>query len=415
MKRLVRHLALALTMTACRSGAGGADAGPPAAALDFEAIDVEGGLDLATDLRFLPGGDELLVAGKDGGVTHLRLRGDRAERLGHFQVPGVYSRLDCGLISLALDPDFADNGYLYAGACASMTESAIVRLTFQPDDHAAIAATAVEILRAGDPAADRPWHNIGSIGFDSTGAMWALFGDKVQSDNGQDLDDDLGAVVRILPSRDRDRGGHEPAPDNPFLGMLDHDPDVYAYGLRSPWRGAVDSAGRLWIGDVGAHGAEEINVLAGPGDNFGWSIHEGPCTGGGCAGLRDPVAWWVHTDAASPYLLDDAEAVDTIARAGWVGIEPRPPAGTDDPYGGRLAGHMLFGDFCLGFVRGLAIDGDGAVVSDQHLGHLANASAWDQGPDGHLYATTFGQCQTDHLDPPPQESRLWRAVPAALR
>jgi Glucose / Sorbosone dehydrogenase len=408
----VRVAALAsLTLLAACGGQREAD-GP--FAFEFTAIEVEGGVAMATELRFLPGGDELLVASKDGRIAHLRLAGDRAERLGELRVPGVFSETDCGLISLALDPDFASNGFVYAGACASATESVILRLTFDPGGaggYDAIDDSAVEIMRAGDPLAERPWHNVGALGFDVTGAMWALFGDKLVDDNGQDLDDDLGAVVRIVPSRHPDRGGHTPAPDNPFLDLPDRDPDVYAYGLRSPWRGAIDAAGRLWIGDVGANSVEEINILAAPGDNFGWPVHEGPCAAD-CAGVRDPVTSWPHDDPIAPYLLDDPEVRQTSGRVGWVGLEQRP-LDDRDPYGGRLAGRMLFGDFCLGFVRALAVDPEGNVVSDEHLGNLPHAASWDQGPDGSLYAATFGSCVTGNLDesePPP--GALWRAVAA---
>ncbi len=327
----MRRAALA-ALLACACGSGDqAQDGP--LGLEFVAIEVNGGLTMATELRFLPGGDEVLLASKDGRVAHLRLDGDRAERLGEFRVPGVFSESDCGLVSLALDPDFAASGYIYVGACASATESVILRLAFDPGAYDAIAGTAVEIMRAGDPLAERPWHNVGALGFDATGAMWALFGDKLVDDNGQDLDDDLGAVVRIVPSRDPDEGGHTPAPDNPFVDAAGRDPDVYAYGLRSPWRGVVDASGRMWIGDVGANGVEEINVLAAPGDNFGWPMQEGPCAAE-CDGLRDPVTWWPHDDPITPYLLADPEAVQTTGRVGWVGLEQRP-LDAGDPYGGR--------------------------------------------------------------------------------
>jgi glucose/arabinose dehydrogenase len=381
-------------------------------ALQFQEIEVEGGLAFATELKFLPtapGADaELLVLGKEGDVSHLRVQGDGAVRLGTFTVPGVYSTSDCGLISLAIDPEFADNGFIYVGICESQTESTILRLAFTPADYAAIGASAVEIMRVGEPLADRPWHNVGAMGFDDTGAMWALFGDKRRPENGQDLDDDLGAVVRILPSH-APEGGHAPAPDNPFLGMDGIDPDVWAYGLRSPWRGTLDAAGRLWIGDVGANDVEEVNVVARAGENFGWSDHEGPCVDA-CTGVRDPVVAWPH-DEVTQYMLDDADVVNTNGAVAWVGIEHRP--GASDPYGGELAGKVLFGDFCLGYVRALAIDDDGVAVADTHVGHLAHASAWDQGPDGFLYVTTFGSCETGKLDPAdPPPSRLLRAIPS---
>lgn len=80
---------------------------------------------------------------------------------------------------------------------------------------------------------------------------------------------------------------------------------------------------------------------------------------------------------------------------------------------GALAGKMLFGDFCLGYVHTLAIADAGAAIADTHVGHLAFASGWAQGPDGFVYATTFGSCETGGLDPAdPPPSGLWRAIPS---
>lgn len=414
-------LALALLSSACRDDAKadesaeseGTDDGPPGPfALEFQDIEVEGGLRFATELKFLPtavGADpELLVLDKQGDVAHLRLSGDDAVRLGTFTVPGVYSSSDCGLISLAIDPDFATNDFIYVGLCESQTDSTILRLAFTPSDYAAIADSAVEIMRVGYAMADRPWHNVGAMGFDDTGTMWALFGDKHYPPHGQDLADDLGVVVRILPSRGPE-GGHEAAPDNPFIGMDGIDPDVWAYGFRSPWRGALDSKGRLWIGEVGANAVEEVNVVTMPGQNFGWGDHEGPCVEA-CDGLRQPVVSWPH-DEVTQYMLDDPDVVNTNGAVAWVGLEHRP--GATDPYSGELAGKVLYGDFCLGYVRTLVIDDDGVAIADTHVGHLAQAAAWDQGPDDFLYATTFGSCTTTAEDPTdPAPSRLVRAIPS---
>ncbi len=396
-----------LVLLAC----GEAPGPDPDFGLAFEPIDTDVTLTAITDFRFIPDSDELLVLDKAGTIHHMRIDGDDAASLGSLRVPGVYSELDCGLISIALDPDFMRNRYVYIGMCIDLTSSAIMRLTFAADDLDGVASTAVEILRAGDILADRPWHNIGAMGFEPSGVMWALLGDKNVRGNGQSADDTLGSVVRIVPSRDPDRGGHEPAPDNPGVGAAEPHDDVAAMGLRSPWRGAMDSSGRLWIGDVGAEAFEEINVLDRLGTNFGWALHEGQCNAQAtaCAGLTDPVVQWPH-EGGFDYLDQDALVTTSVSRAAWVGVEH--VAVGQDPYDGRLEGHMLFGDFCLGFVRGLALGDTGAVVSDVALGHLAHASAWAQGTDGYLYASTFGSCDTTALtsDEPPI-GRLWRAVP----
>jgi glucose/arabinose dehydrogenase len=428
----VRRRALLCTVlltcgaAACRRDADSADAGAGAGTdqaddgdddgndgplrLRFEEIDVPDDFTLVTKFRFLPGGGELLALHKDGRVGHFRLEDAALERLGEFAVPEAYSDLDCGLLGLALDPDFATNRLIYISTCASQTDSVVLRLTFDPLDLPATVASRVTIIGAGDPAAPRPWHNVGEIGFDATGALWALFGDKRVASNGQAAGNDLSALVRVIPNRDATGSGSTPAPDNPWPDDPDRSPNVYAIGLRSPWTGLVDHLGRFWVGDVGSDAFEEVNLISEPGQNLGWAGVEGPCEGD-CGDAVDPVAWWAHEDITA-YITDDDDVRATVARVAWVGLEYRPGA-AGDPYGGRLTDAVLFGDYCLGFVRALQVDAAGAIVRDEPLGHLAVPSGWDVGPGGFVYASTFGRCETagiDESDPPP--SGLWRAVPA---
>lgn len=376
--------------------------------LRFERLEVPGDFTLVTDFRFIPGTDELLALSKDGRIGHYRLQGDRAERIGGFVVPGVHSDLDCGLLSLAFDPEYDANRFIYVSACTSQPGNAIFRLTFDPSDHASIPATRAEIYTASEPDAPRPWHNIGGIGFDQTGALWALLGDKRIAANGQDVSNDLSALVRVVPNRTPGGSGHTPAPDNPFVDDPERSPNIYAYGLRSPWRGVYDRQGRWWIGDVGTDGFEEINLVTAPGQNFGWAEQEGPCTGD-CDAVVDPIGGWPH-DADTPYIRDDEDARPTVRRVVWVGTEYDPGDGPD-PYGGRLTGALVYGEFCVGFVRALEVDEGGAVTRDEHLGHLPFASGWDRGPGGHLYASAFGRCESVNIDESePPESHLFRAV-----
>ena len=371
--------------------------------LEFEELEVQGSLGLVTDFAFLPGSMELLVLSLDGRIGHYGIEGNQVNLLGEFTVPGVYNDLDCGLISIAIDPGFSDNGLLYVGMCTSQQDSAIHRLHFDASDYAGIGASSAEIMVAGDPEAPRPWHNIGAMGFDATGALWALFGDKRVSSHGQDLSSPLSALVRIIPATE----GHEPAPDNPFVdGAMGH-PDVYAYGLRSPWRGSLDTHGRWFIGDVGANGFEEIDMVDAPAQNFGWAAHEGPCEGG-CEGMVEPLRSWSH-DEITDYMLDDEDVVATNARVAWTGGPY--VGGAQDQYRGNLDDRVLFGDYCLGYVRSLQVDDQGTVTADEHLGHLALPVAWRQGSDGYLYTATFGRCETLGLDPEdPPTSRIYRVI-----
>jgi hypothetical protein len=378
--------------------------------LEFERVETSAEFTMVTDFRFVPGTDELLALSKDGRVGHYRLEDGTTTRLGGFSVPGVFNDRDCGLLSIAFDPEFGRNRFIYVSACTSQPGNAIYRLEFDAGDYGAIAGTRAEIFTAFEPNADRPWHNIGGIGFDDTGALWALLGDKRVASNGQNAGNDMSALVRLIPDRTPGGSGHVPAPDNPFLGDPERSPNVYAWGLRSPWRGVYDSKGRWWIGDVGTDVFEEINLVTTPGQNFGWAAQEGPCDDD-CGDLVDPIGGWTH-EPGTAYIADDEDARPTVRRVVWVGTE-YAPAGGPDPYGGRLTGAVLFGDFCVGFVRALEVDDAGTVTRDDHLGHLAYPSGWDVGPDGFVYASTFGQCESFNIDPDdPPRSQLYRAVPA---
>lgn len=351
-----------------------------------------------TGLLFLPGEQGLLLWDKSGQVTHHALTPDGLVLLGSFTLDGVYSFDDCGLISVALDPDWQDNGFLYAAACSSATHSAVTRYVLHPGAYDQVNASAAQVISVGDPAATKPWHNVGSIGFfpDAEHSMWILVGEKALPELAQDVTTQLGSVLRIIPSRDPAHAGYVPHPDNPFGGMSDPEssssPEVFAWGFRSPWRGAVDTLGRLWVGDVGDE-YEEINLVRAPAHNFGWGLWQGGCLGDPiCSQLRAPVVYWGR-DANHPYRVEDPDATPSVLRVAWVG-EPYQ-AGAQDPYRGFLDDSVLVADMCIGFVRAVAVDDDGVVTRDEHVGHWAGLSGAAQGPDGYLYVTSYGGCTSD--------------------
>lgn len=376
--------------------------------LSFETLEAEGDWGMITDARFIPGTDELLVLEKSGRVGHLRLEEDRFVLLGSFVLDGVYSVLDCGLISLALDPDFASNGFLYVGMCVSQQQSEIHRYQLEDSNYAGVPGTDALILAVGDPEAPKPWHNVGSLGFEPDGTLWALFGDKKVATNGQDESNPLSALVRLIPNREPGSEGYTVPEGNAFASEEDGHPLVYATGLRSPWKGIRDAAGRFWFGDVGANTMEEVNVISEVGQNFGWAEAEGRCAQG-CSELTDPVLQWPHA-GVSAYAAEDPDVVPTNARVAYVALEVEPH--DTDPYRGALDGHVLFGDYCQGWVRGAQLDSDGTLIADSHLGHLVVPSAWVRGRDGYIYATTFGKCETPSIDEDdPPMSAFVRAVP----
>jgi glucose/arabinose dehydrogenase len=395
------------------SGAAGANADgrgkldPASLRVEFEELALDGEASYVTDFVFYPGSDsDFLTLDKSGKLSRYRLDGESAKLVSTARVAGVYDQLDCGAISLAFEPDFAEGNYVYVGTCVSQTHSEILRLDLD-DEQNVVEGSEVSVFRVGSSAATRPWHNVGSIGFEPDGTLWALFGEKVQGAPAQDLSESLGKLVRIVPSREPGLGGSTPASDNPLLDEAAADPAVYALGLRSPFRGTRDSRGFFWVGDVGSDFFEEVNVVRKPLDNFGWPDQEGPCSD--CDGTIAPSFAWPH--GGSPdYVTDDQDVETTVARVVIAG--PEVVAHDPDRYGGRLTGSVLFGDYCAGFLRQGRVDEAGVPTLDAPLGHLNNAAAFRQHTDGFVYAMTFGRCQTDVKNAADEAfSRLYRMVP----
>jgi hypothetical protein len=390
------------------AGAAGSDAGASGAAGEFrvelEEVELEGSPTFVTDFAFYPGdSNQLLALSKDGQLRRYELGPSSATLLGTWAVGGVHDEGDCGAMSLAFEPDLAEGAFVYVGTCISNQGSAILRLDLDAE-LGVVEGSEVSVIYVGHEQATRPWHNVGSIGFEPSGVLWALFGDKAQRGSARDGASHLGKLLRIVPLRTPGLGGYEPAPDNPQLPGI-QSPDVYALGLRSPFRGSRDSQGRYWLGDVGGDLFEEINVVEAAGQDFGWSDFEGPCSG--CE-TAPPLLYWSQTPDAA-YVLDDPQASPTTARVAWVGPEVLPHE--PDRYRGELAGNVLFGDYCAGFMRRAKLDDAGVLVLDLPLGHLQNPSALRQHSDGFVYAVTFGRCEISKDNAGDEAfSRLFRMV-----
>jgi glucose/arabinose dehydrogenase len=401
---------------------GGAAPVQPAPLLRFEPVALEldettaSGHQHVSTFAFIPGTNELLLTELHGDVYHYEVEDGVGTLLGHFTLaehvypPAPEFDGDCGLISLAFDPDFDDNRLFYVGACFGPSESGILRFTFDPDDYDGITASSAYVI--GEARGnDRAMHNVGQVGFDEDGYLWTTFGDHGEPEWGFERDNILGSLLRIVPNRDPGGDGNAPAPGNPYIGNTEGwDEAIYAYGFRSPWTAHLDSRGRWWVGDVGSAppwAVEEINVVTEPGSFFGWPIYEGPCEEM-CDDLVDPIRYWDHS-SAHPYVAEMDRPFPSPSRVAWVGVEYRDRG--DDPYDGTLTGRMLYGEMCVGFVRAIELDATGEVLFDGLVGELAKISAWDQGADGYLYASTYGACEAQRAVPD-VPAGLWRAVPA---
>lgn len=382
--------------TAGHSGSGepdcsGGEAGAPGIVapeqpeLTFEGTLLPGASGV-TDFGFIPGTDnELLVLQHDGTVIHYEILdcGGFVE-LGRAKLTDIFFDEGCGLLSLAFDPEFESNRFVYLSRCKEQTVSRIARFEFDAIED--LPATETDILSVEAEVAAEDWHRFGSMGFEPDGeTMWALLGDLFLSQLGQTTTEKAGSLLRFKPNREPDGSGHLPADGNAFNDASEGDPSVYAYGFRSPWRGTRDRFGRFWVGDVGLYTTEEVNLVLDAGQNFGWDRAEGPCVSN-CDGVTEPLTYFGRL-SDERYVIEDPLTEPVTKRAVWVG---QAYHSEQDRYYGLFDDAVIFGDFFTGWVRRLEVDDEGTLIGDQLVGHLTQVTSWKTGPDGYMYLVTLG-------------------------
>ncbi len=212
-----------------------------------------------------------------------------------------------GLLGMAFDPGYATNGFFYVyyihGSGAGT--SRISRFQVSADPNSADPSSEVVLYAVPQPY----WnHNGGCLQFGPDGYLYCGFGDGGSGNdpngNGQNMNTPLAKLIRIDVSQHNST--YAIPPDNPFVGAQDTLPEIWASGLRNPWRYSFDRLnGDLWIGDVGQNAWEEVDHWpsgSGGGPNFGWRCREGfvPTPGvsqTGCSSdgpFTEPVAAFNH-------------------------------------------------------------------------------------------------------------------------
>jgi glucose/arabinose dehydrogenase len=207
-----------------------------------------------------------------------------------------------GLLSIAFHPDYATNGYAFASYTNTQGDTRIVRFRVSADPESLDALSGDTILALDQPYAN---HNGGLITFGPDGYLYVGLGDGGSGgdphNHGQDLTTLLGSLLRI----DVDGALPYTVPaTNPFVGHATARPEIWAYGLRNPWRFSFDRVAHdLYIADVGQGTREEVSVQPASstgGENYGWRIMEGTtCFGSGfcsTAGLVLPVVDYENGD-----------------------------------------------------------------------------------------------------------------------
>jgi len=274
-----------------------------------------------------------------------------------------------GLLGLAFHPRYTENGYFYINYTDLNGDTVIARFSASPDDPNRADPNSESILiQVEQPF---PNHNGGVVTFGPDGYLYLGLGDGGSGgdphNNAQSLDTLLGKILRI------DVDGGEPyaiPADNPFRDGSGK-PEIWAYGLRNPWRLSFDrQTGDLYIADVGQNKIEEIDFLpAGSpgGANFGWRYKEGNQTYNGepPAGMKliDPVAEYPHSEGCS---VTGGYVYRGSALPEWQGI-------------------YLYGDFCSGNVWGLLRGADGQWQNRRLFEAVASISSFGEDESGELY------------------------------
>lgn len=336
--------------------ASSAPSSPPATP-DLDAVAVAltpvAELDQPSAMTARPGTDDLYVAERPGVVRVLR-GGDALDEPFLDVSDQTVAEGERGLLGIAFAPE---GDRLYVSYTDLEGDSRLDE--YAVDAERADPASRRELLRVEQPYAN---HNGGHVAFGPDGLLYLGLGDGGDAfdpeGNGQALDTLLGKLLRIDPRPAPDGAAYTVPPDNPFVGQPDARPEIWAYGLRNPWRFAFDAEnGDLWIGDVGQDELEEIDHLpleASRGANFGWSRFEGTLALGDEAAmppeLVGPLTEYTHEQGCSV-------TGGTVYRGAAV------PA---------LQGAYLYGDFCSGRVNALH-QVDGEVVASADLGLAVDA------------------------------------------
>ena len=207
-----------------------------------------------------------------------------------------------GLLSVALDPRFDQNGLLYAYYwVADQDRTRIERLT--TFNGMLVPGTEIIIMEIEQPFEN---HNGGRLLFGPDDMLYLGLGDggsqRDPDGNGQDLSTLLGSIIRIDVSNSSTQTPYVIPADNPFVNRVGARPEIYAYGFRNPWRMSFDpDTGLLWVGDVGQNRIEEIDIVE-AGGNYGWNTLEGDeCLNAPCssAGTVLPVVTYTHDQGCS--------------------------------------------------------------------------------------------------------------------
>lgn len=287
-----------------------------------------------------------------------------------------------GLLGVAFAPDFERTGHFWVYYSASRSRRIVVsRFTVSSDPNRASPDSEKVALEVEQPYGN---HNGGALMFNADGDLFIGLGDGGSAgdpeNRAQDPSSLLGKMLRMRPEPD---GSLSVPRDNPFVGKAGWRPEIWAYGLRNPWRCSVDrQTGTLWCGDVGQDSLEEIDIVV-RGGNYGWRWMEGTKE-------YDPPRGGIPADA------ELVPPVHTYGRRDGISVTGgHVYRGTHLP---AFRGAYFFGDFGTGNVW--TIDHDGTRATGHRLvAKVPMLASFGEDEDAELYAVSH-------------EGRIYRFEPA---
>ncbi len=350
----------------------GPDGPGPGAQDEIVLTEVVSGLGTLTALTAPPGDSRLFVVEQSGRIWIVR---DGTLVATPFLDIRSLTSTDGerGLLGLAFHPAYATNGRFFVNYTNTGGDTRVVEYGVGTDPDLADPASAAELLAFEQPFSN---HNGGDLAFGPDGTLYVATGDGGSANdpqgNGQSVRTLLGGLLRL----DVSTPGEATIPSgNPFSGRpADGREELWAWGLRNPWRISFDHAsGLLFIADVGQGAWEEVNVARADEAalNYGWSVMEGPeCRGGGScdrSGLTEPTLAYAHPEGCS--IIGGA-----VYRGGRI-----PSA----------LGHYFYSDLCSRFLRLFRYEnGTAADARSWELTAPAQVSSMGQDAAGELYLLT---------------------------
>ena len=323
------------------------------------------------------GDERIFIVQKEGKIICINTKTE--ERYTFLDIENLVSTNanERGLLGLAFDPDFKNNGYFFINYTNNQGNTVIARLGLQVDNPLlASPASLLQIITIDQPYSN---HNGGCIAFGKDNYLYIGNGDGGSAGDPQNASQNpqsmLGKMLRLDVSEATQAIPYQIPTDNPFINdpaVLD---EIWAFGLRNPWRFSFDrNTGDLWIGDVGQNIWEEVDYVPfeafDTAPNFGWRCYEGfePYNTNNCS---TPNA---YDEPVVVYNNDDDGCSIT---GGHVYRGCSYPA---------LYGYYIYMDYCSGRIWG--IDADGSDLgNDVLLGNLSNFNFASFGEDsaGEMY------------------------------